>query len=123
MLVARLAGHTYVAVRAVAPGTVDRLMNPFLTALLILVTGVPFVAFLVLVPRRVLGLQIGLVRTVIAAIVGNVVWFAAGVSLQTGNEPITSALVTFRSDWRWSGRWRFSPPPKWSSPADPDCGS
>ena len=94
MLVARLAGHTYVAVRAVAPGTVDRLMNPFLTALLILVTGVPFVAFLVLVPRRLLGLQIGLVRAVIAAIVGNVVWFAAGVSLQTGNEPITSALVT-----------------------------
>jgi len=69
-------------------------MNPFLTALLILVTGVPFVAFLVLVPRRLLGLQIGLVRAVIAAIVGNVVWFAAGVSLQTGNEPITSALVT-----------------------------
>lgn len=30
-------------------------MNPLLTALLILVTGVPFVALLVVVPRRLLA--------------------------------------------------------------------
>jgi len=68
-------------------------MNPFLTALLIIVTGVPFVALLVVVPRRLLGLQIGLVRAVVAAIVGAAVWFTSGVLLSRDQEP-SSALVT-----------------------------
>ncbi len=42
-------------------------MNLLLTVLLILVTGVPFVALLVVVPRRLIGLQIGLMRAVIAS--------------------------------------------------------
>lgn len=68
-------------------------MNPFLTALLILVTGVPFVALLVVVPRRLLSLQIGLIRAVVAAIVGAAVWLASGVLLSRDQQP-SSALVT-----------------------------
>jgi len=68
-------------------------MNPFLTALLIVVTGVPFVALLVVVPRRLLGLPIGVVRAVVAAIAGAAVWLAAGALLSRDEQP-SSALVT-----------------------------
>ena len=56
-------------------------MNLLLAVLLILVTGIPFLVLLMVVPRRLLGLRIGLIRASIAAIVGNSAWFAAGRAL------------------------------------------
>lgn len=69
-------------------------MNLLLPALLILCTGVPFVAVLVVVPRRLLGLQIGVVRAVIVAIVGYAVLFAVGLVWRPSRADYTPALVT-----------------------------
>lgn len=69
-------------------------MNLFLDILLIVVTGVPFVALLILVPRRLLGLRIGLMRAVIAEIVGNAVWFLVGQVLAGGRTEQPFVLVT-----------------------------
>jgi len=71
-------------------------MNLLLAALLIFVTGLVFLTLLVVVPRRLLGLQIGLIRALIAAIVGNAVWFAAGQVLfksDSGQLPLTLLTV------------------------------
>jgi hypothetical protein len=103
---------------------VDRLMELLLAALLIVATDVPFVAFLVLVARRLLGLQIGLLRAMIAAVVENLVWFAAGTSIQPGaGEPISLALVTVQIGLALVGRWRLSPLVKRSSQVGPGCRS
>ncbi|MGI8710736.1 MAG: AarF/ABC1/UbiB kinase family protein, partial [Acidimicrobiales bacterium] len=69
-------------------------MNLLLATLLIAGTGVPFVALLVMVPRRLLGLQIGLMRAVLAAGVGNAVWFATGRALSPSRAGQTLALAT-----------------------------
>ncbi|MGI8808438.1 MAG: ABC1 kinase family protein [Acidimicrobiales bacterium] len=69
-------------------------MSVLLAALLIVVTGVPFVALLVVVPRRLLGLQIGLVRAVIAAGVANAAWFGAGRAFSSSRDDQSVALVT-----------------------------
>lgn len=71
-------------------------MNPLITAVLIVVTGVPFVAFLVVVPRRLLGLQLGLVRAAVAALVGNLVWFAAGQAFIDSGPETPLAFVTLQ---------------------------
>ncbi len=69
-------------------------MNLLLATLLIAGTGVPFVALLVMVPRRLLGLQIGLLRAVMAAGVGNAVWFVTGRALSSSRAAQTLALAT-----------------------------
>lgn len=70
-------------------------MSLLITALLIFMTGVPFVAVLVVVPRRLLGLQIGLTRAVVAAIGGGLsVWFAAGRVWDPTRAEYSAAFVT-----------------------------
>lgn len=74
----------------------NALGDPLLAGLLIVVTGVPFVALLVAAPRRLLGLQIGLFRAVVAAMVGNSMWFAAGQVFQSDAGDVSFALVTIQ---------------------------
>jgi len=69
-------------------------MMVFLTVLLVVVTGVPFVACLVVVPRRLLGLQIGVVRAAVAAVVGYAVFFVAGRAfIRSDDESLTLATL------------------------------